>query len=47
MKIILPLKEIKVFGKNITSGMIVEIQYFQRLQKIIKYFDFNFKEFKK
>lgn len=36
--------ELWVFGKNITSGMIVEIQYFQRFKKIIKYFDFNFKE---
>ena len=35
-------QELWVFGKNITAGMIFEIQYFQRLQKIIKYFDFDF-----
>lgn len=35
-------QELWVFGKNITAGMIFEIQYFQHLQKIIKYFDFDF-----
>lgn len=36
--------ELWVFGKTITDGMKFEIQYFKTLHKIIKRFDYDFKE---